>query len=537
MDCLITKLHDNDSFMTKLKNSDPSLTSFFQYDAMKKTSFDVKMNKPNNGREQQLAQIIQDYMSDLTLSEQQQKNIENLAAGAKVVIGGQQAGLFGGPLYTFHKIFSLITLSNELRERYDCSVVPVFWIAGEDHDFDEVNHTFAYDQQLASVEKIKYHTLTPPESNVSRYVPDKVQMKNALQAYFKELAETTHTAELYHMCLQIIERYDTWSNMFKALVHEVFKVYGVLFIDAQYEPLRKLERPILKDMLRKHNDINKAFHQKQRETENNKLSKMIVTDTNVHLFLHQDNMRQLLTEENGIYKLSKSEVTYREDELLDLIEQNPAQFSNNVVTRPVMEEWLFNTVAFIGGPSEIKYWAELSEVFNTLDVEMPIVLPRIKITYLYTRIEKLLQQYQLDIAEVLTNGIEEKRQKFIREQASQTFLDQVSQLKEIHEEMYQKLKREVQHNQNNSNLVDKNHEIHHKQLNYLEQRYLLNIERENVISMKHFKEISESLHPMGGLQERIWNPLQIMNDFGMDVFNPSTYPPLSYTFDHIFVKP
>lgn len=180
------------------------------------------------------------------------------------------------------------------------------------------------------------------------------------------------------MCLQIIERYDTWSNMFKALVHEVFKVYGVLFIDAQYEPLRKLERPILKDMLRKHNDINKAFHQKQRETENNKLSKMIVTDTNVHLFLHQDNMRQLLTEENGIYKLSKSEVTYREDELLDLIEQNPAQFSNNVVTRPVMEEWLFNTVAFIGGPSEIKYWAELSEVFNTLDVEMPIVLPRIK---------------------------------------------------------------------------------------------------------------------------------------------------------------
>ena len=86
------------------------------------------------------------------------------------------------------------------------------------------------------------------------------------------------------MCLQIIERYDTWSNMFKALVHEVFKVYGVLFIDAQYEPLRKLERPILKDMLRKHNDINKAFHQKQRETENNKLSKMIVTDTNVHLF-------------------------------------------------------------------------------------------------------------------------------------------------------------------------------------------------------------------------------------------------------------
>ncbi|WP_312582700.1 bacillithiol biosynthesis BshC, partial [Staphylococcus aureus] len=81
----------------------------------------------------------------------------------------------------------------------------------------------------------------------------------------------------------------------------------------------------------------------------------------------------------------------------------------------------------------------------------------------------------------------------------------------------------------NQLLVEKNNHIHQKQYEYLINRYLLNIERENEISMKHFKELSETLHPMGGLQERIWNPLQIMNDFGMDVFSPSTYPPLSYT--------
>ncbi|WP_145456255.1 bacillithiol biosynthesis protein BshC, partial [Staphylococcus epidermidis] len=86
----------------------------------------------------------------------------------------------------------------------------------------------------------------------------------------------------------------------------------------------------------------------------------------------------------------KSDITYNKDELLKLVEKEPTRFSNNVVTRPVMEEWLFNTVAFIGGPSEIKYWAELNEVFKILDVEMPIVLPRMKITYLPIRIEKLI---------------------------------------------------------------------------------------------------------------------------------------------------
>ncbi|MDT3878408.1 bacillithiol biosynthesis BshC, partial [Staphylococcus aureus] len=88
-------------------------------------------------------------------------------------------------------------------------------------------------------------------------------------------------------------------------------------------------------------------------------------------------------------------------------------------------------------------------------------------------------------------------------------------------------------NQNNINLVNKNNEIHIQQYDYLLKRYLLNIERENDISMKQFREIQETLHPMGGLQERIWNPLQILNDFGTDVFKSSTYPPLSYTFDHI----
>ena len=264
---------------------------------------------------------------------------------------------------------------------------------------------------------------------------------------------------------------------------------------------------------------------------------MIQTDTNVHLFLHEDNMRQLLTFKDNQFYLSKSDKYMTKEELLKILEVEPERFSNNVVTRPIMEEWLFNTVAFIGGPSEIKYWTELSEVFNTLDVSMPIVLPRLRISYLYPRTEKLLSQYQLKQHSIIEQGIEKDKEKFIRAQASQTFVDKVEEIKVQQEKLYQSLLTEVAGNNDNQLLVEKNKHIHQKQYEYLINRYLLNIERENEISMKHFKELSETLHPMGGLQERIWNPLQIMNDFGIDVFSPSTYPPLSYTFDHIIVKP
>ncbi|MDN8848331.1 bacillithiol biosynthesis BshC, partial [Staphylococcus aureus] len=90
----------------------------------------ARMERPNNGREQQLAQIIKDEMADLKLTTSQLEHIEALGQGAKVVIGGQQAGLFGGPLYTFHKILSIVTLSNQLTKAYGETVVPVFWIAG-----------------------------------------------------------------------------------------------------------------------------------------------------------------------------------------------------------------------------------------------------------------------------------------------------------------------------------------------------------------------------------------------------------------------
>lgn len=537
MYCMTEKLNENDKFITNLKNSDHTLAQFYHLDAMNPDSFKQRFDLENNGREIAVANVIEKYMSDLSLTTKQVENIDALKKGAKVVIGGQQAGLFGGPLYTLHKIFSIITLSEELKEKYHKKVVPIFWIAGEDHDFDEVNHTFAYNSKKAKLHKIKYHTMTPPESNVSRYSPDKEELRDTLNQFFQALPETQHSQSIINLYRNVIDQYDNWTDMFKALLNEIFKAYGVLFIDANDEGLREVEKPFIKQLIQQHHEVDTAFRATQARTKESGLEQMIQTDTNVHLFLHEDNMRQLLTFENGQFKLSKSDKVYSTAELLNILEQEPGRFSNNVVTRPIMEEWLFNTVAFIGGPSEIKYWAELSDVFKVVDVSMPIVLPRLRISYINERTEKLLSQYQLDLNKVLVDGIDEDKQRFVRAQASDSFLEQVEQMKQRQDELYKNLLLEVSNSNDNRLLVDKNNEIHQQQYDYLLNRYLLNIERENDISMKHFNEINEVLHPMGGLQERIWNPIQIMNEFGIDVFKPSTYPPLSYTFDHIIVKP
>src|SRR5699024_6712534 len=289
MDCMTTKLNEKDQFISKIKQSDSTLAQFYHLDAMDDSNYRNRLSHESNGREAEVANVIENYMSDLSLTNEQTRNIKLLSDGAKVIIGGQQAGLFESPMYTFHKVFSIITLSQKLSEEYDTHVVPVFWIAGEDHDFDEVNHTYAYNNIDAKLHKIKYHTMEPPETSVSRYQPDKNKLKEALHQFFQQMNETEHSRPLIEMCQTIIDTYDTWTDMFKALLNEVFKSYGLLMIDANDATLRQLEKPLIKKMIEKHEEVDDAFRNTQAETTANGLEQMIQTDTNVHLFLHEDN--------------------------------------------------------------------------------------------------------------------------------------------------------------------------------------------------------------------------------------------------------
>ncbi|MGV2927901.1 bacillithiol biosynthesis cysteine-adding enzyme BshC [Macrococcus capreoli] len=529
---ILKQLADKDSaFIARYTHQDKVLSQY-QYDVTKDESYKVRLQTPANGLEHQLGEVIKGYMSKFELSNAQLTNIERLQAGHKVVIGGQQAGLFVSPLYTIHKIISIIVLAQAQSKKLNTAIIPVFWIAGEDHDFDEVNHVHVYDKD-GNLQKIKYHPSEDVTDSVSKLSFEQDALAYTIKRFISSLTETPSTKAV-HALLQ--ELPFNWTDHFQYIIHTLFKSYGLLLIDSQNVALRALEKDILVWMFDHHQAIDEAFRTGQQQMQLLIDEQQITTDTNVHLFMMYEGKRQLLKYIDGQYVLPKSDVTFTKAEIRSKIQAAPHLFSNNVVTRPLMEEMMFNTLAFIGGPSEIKYWGELKQVFDYANVEMPPVVPRMRITYTTEKVLKDMSRFNITFEALFDQSIKPFLNAFLSSKANPVLLSQMAstmtQLEKDYEAM-QLLNVSVDTKQ----LLHDNLRYHQRQFEYFKKRYHQDIQRRHDIDFKTLNAIGNILNPGGGLQERIMHPLQLMNNHHMAIFAQVIDVLPTYSFEHIILKP
>lgn len=496
--------YTQDDFTHRFAGRDGQTLSFYQNLTYDEKSIKKVMDRPSHPHTGKLADIMAEGMAPYGLSDKQEDNLKRLREGARVIVGGQQAGLFMGPSMIMHKMLTLLVLVEEVKENHNYQAVPVFWIAGEDHDFEEVNHTHIYDRTHRRRRKISYKpNLTVPMS-LGFYRYDQSAMKDTLDRIVEECGDSGYLKEKKSEIEAMIEQNEYWTELFHALVHDVFADAGLLIFNSHDEAVRKLEAPMFKKMIENHEAIDAAFRQGQQEfIEAHDLSPTIDTETNVHLFSGSRTTRTLLDQQGGSYLTDKG--TLSKDALLEYLEQDPASFSNNVVTRPLMQEMLFNTLIFAGGGAEVKYWGELHKVFEVMDINMPIVLKRMEIIHEDMRLNKLLDKYGLEVSENLAADAEAKKQNLIESATDTTFLDEVDSIADHLDTDYSRLK-DKEGREAHRDLIEANLKVHKKQLSYLKRRYQLEVKRTLRKELNDLEEISERLMPGGSLQERIYHP-------------------------------
>ncbi|MED3660307.1 bacillithiol biosynthesis cysteine-adding enzyme BshC [Ureibacillus sp. FSL K6-8385] len=514
-----------------------NLLSFYQY-PYNDESFRARaryLNK-NHFDRKRLCTVIEQFMEPLGISEKAKEHLKKLEDGAVAVVGGQQAGILTGPLYSVYKAISVILLAKEQSEKLDQDVVPIFWIAGEDHDILEINHTYTI---VNGLPKKKMYGANPARKTIASETRlDHGRMKELIDEIFKDYGETQYTRALHQSVLHHMYESSTFTDFFARLMNDLFKEEGLLLIDSAFPPFRQYQSRFFQCMIEKNEAICAAVIEKERLLEKNGYGKPVSeTEENANLFFVKDGERFLLERKKGEFVNREANVKFSKEELLRLAEESPEHLSNNVVTRPLMQEMCLPVLAFVAGPGEMHYWAALKDAFDALNLQMPILAPRLNITLISRQVEQLLSEYHLDFEKVVHGGAEKIKRQFIQSIQDVEAKNKIDHMREMLEESYEKLRQYLHSKQLHlENIIEKNKRYHHMQFDYL----LKKIEQEVLVkhesTIRRLNTLSSELYPNNNYQERIYNPYQYLNIYGPDLVRDLIKLPLKIGNSHFLVK-
>ena len=534
MEMLNLSLPATNRFATGYLAGAPEIQNFFHYQYQNKSDYEARLLELKNRTfmRKELALCIEEYMKPFPTSEVVKDSLTKLAndENSVVVIGGQQAGILTGPLYSIHKVISIIAFAKQKEAQLNIPVVPIFWIAGEDHDFQEVNHI--YMEKEDKIQKVTY-----PEKVLEKRMVTDIELNQELclewvEEIISELGETDFTNDLLQFMKEAIQKSKTFVDFFAHIIMELFKKEGLLIIDSGYAGLRNLEKEIFISQVEQATKVTKSVKDMQKKLMNMDFQPSIdLSDQAANLFYYDEKYKErILLEFDEIDQLfigKNGAVRFTENELIQVASEFPYKLSNNVVTRPITQEILFPTLAFIAGPGEIAYWAELKHAFELFAIKMPPIVPRLNITLLDRSVQTDLEELGLSIEEVLTNGTEQYKNDFLLKVKDHE-LEQLFQLtRDQLLRNYQLIEAKV--DKGLSPLFNKNRETLLKQLAFMEEKMNDSLEFKHAVILNKYKRVEHSLRPLNSPQERILNPLPFMNAHGMDLFTELSKLP--YEFD------
>ncbi len=323
-----------------------------------------------------------------------EQNLDRLRDGAFAVVTGQQVGLFSGPAYTVYKALTAIRLAKELTGG-GINAVPVFWLATEDHDLEEVNHTeFG---KRGDVERFELVTSDIPDRRVGE-----IRLGNAISeivALGAKAFSGSFTEEVESWLRECYTPGETFGTSFGKLMTRIFAGRGLIFLDPLSPELHRLAAPVLLKALREHRSLAHDLVARTAALEQAGFHAQVkVAEETTLLFRIVERRRTALRPANGGFAAGEKKES--ESETLSALEQHPEEFSPNALLRPVMQDALLPTVAYIGGAAEVAYQAQASILYDRLLGRAPAILPRAGFTLVPPYARNQLKKYNLEITDV-----------------------------------------------------------------------------------------------------------------------------------------
>jgi len=462
-----------------------------------------------------LREAINTQYSGIEKHEKFIENLKNLASPtAFTVVTGHQLNIFAGPLYFIYKIVTAINLCKQLKEAFPAfQFIPVYWMASEDHDFEEINRFSLFNKE--------YAWQTDQTGPVGRFRLDGI--REVVDALPEKLA-LFERAYLHQKNLADATRF---------FVNELFGKEGLIVVDPDHPLLKKGLKSVIRDELF-HQYSNKAVEETTAQLEQAGYERQ-VTGRDINLFYIETGLRERIVKEGGHFHVLNTNKRFDEAAILELIERHPENFSPNVVLRPLYQEIILPNLAYVGGPAETAYWLQLKKVFEIYKTPFPIILPRNFALVINKNNARKMKKINID-PEDLFHDLPGLIEKYLAKNGKDYKLDrEADEIRKVFEEIQNKA---ASLDAGLKSLIGAEEAKTLKSLEHIEKKMKKAEEKRHEIALNQLESLKEKLFPDGKLQERKDNFLNFyLNDPGFIDMLLQNLDPLDFAMNVFIDEP
>ena len=437
-----------------------------------------------------LSKSLEKQYQGFEISEATKNNINSLLSDHTfTVTTGHQLNLFTGPLYFLYKIISAINLSEQLNKKHsNHHFVPVYWMASEDHDFEEINYFNLYDEKVT----------WDHQSGGAVGALDTEGMEQLLATLKTKMGVSKNAKKLIDLFSEAYLQHKNLSDASRYLAQQLFAEHGLVIIDGNEKGLKKEFAYFAQKELFDNSSfsiINKTTEQLEFVGYNKQ-----VHPREINLFYIIKGIRERIIEEEGSFKINNTRIVFSKEDLFKELEEFPERFSPNALLRPLYQEVVLPNLCYVGGGGELAYWFQLKDYFKSVAVTFPILLLRNSVLLLPKKISKKLDKLNETI-EALFLNIDDLEKKHTQQLSTLkiNFNPQREHLKKQFRDLYELAK------QTDVSFIGAVGAQEKKQLNgldHLEKRLLKAEKRKLKDQLKRLTSIQKQLFPKESLQER-----------------------------------
>jgi bacillithiol biosynthesis cysteine-adding enzyme BshC len=454
-----------------------------------------------------LVSSLKTQYKNVKVSKLTHQNIESLnLENTFTITTGHQLNIFTGPLYFLYKIISTINLCKELKEAYpENNFVPLYWMATEDHDFEEINY-FNFGGK-----KIQW---TRTSSGAVGDL-DLKGIDGVFEVFSNQLDHTNNAEDLRQLFKIAYLQNENLAEAMRELVNELFKDYGLVILDGNDNDLKRLFIPYMEDELLNQTAFKLVNETNQHISTISSEYKIQVNPRKINLFYLTENLRERIVERDGKYSVNGTKISWNKEELLKELHNFPERFSPNVILRPLYEEVVLPNLCYIGGGGELAYWLQLKSNFGANKVTFPILLLRNSAILVNEKQLGKLQKLNLAVKDLFLKQGDLIIK--ITKQNSEIEIDFSSQ-KEHLKQQFKELFKLAEHTDKSFKGAVAAQE--HKQiegLEHLEKRLLKAQKRKLQNILDRVIELQDELFPNQSLQERMANFSEFYRDYGKNL--------------------